>query len=46
MFSYYLVILIEAHQTEKEAATSRSGIMTLQENLQFNILAYRNFRYY
>jgi len=36
---------MEAHHTEKEAATSRSGIMTLQENLQFNISAYRNYRW-
>jgi hypothetical protein len=40
---YYLVFLMESHHTEKEAATSRSGVMTLQENLQFNISAYRNF---
>jgi hypothetical protein len=36
---------MEAHHAEKKAATSRSRIMTLQENLQFNILAYRNFRW-
>jgi hypothetical protein len=30
---------MEAHHTEKEAATCRSGIMTLQQNLQFNISA-------
>jgi hypothetical protein len=38
-------MLMEAHHTQKEAATSRSGIMTLQENLQFNILTYRDFRW-
>ena len=36
---------MEAHHTEKEAATSRSSIMALQENLQFNISAYRNFHW-
>jgi hypothetical protein len=44
-YSYYLVLLMEAHHTKKEAATSRSGIMALQENLQFNISTYRNFHF-